>query len=330
MQKRERLERTFAGEVTDRIPVALWRHWPGDDQRAADLAQSTIEFQKTYDWDFVKLTPASSFCLTDYGIQDQWEGNLEGTRKFTKCVVNRSLDWTELRVHDPTRGSLGRQIECLKLIESGLDMQDTPVLQTIFSPLAQAKHLSGEELLIRHLRTNPDRVHTGLNIITETTLRFIDALKRTQIAGIFYAVQHASYDILSEDEYKVFGMPYDHKILDALADRWWFNMLHIHGSSPMFRLLSDYRVQAVNWHDRETEPDLARGKSMITGAVCGGLSAWEHVHQATPAAVRETARAAIQQTNGRRFILSTGCVTMITSPLSNIRAVRQVVENSGV
>ena len=35
---------------------------------------------------------------------------------------------------------------------------------------------------------------------------------------------------------------------------------------------------------------------------------------------------AIDKANGRRLILSTGCVTMITSPLSNIQAARDVVE----
>ncbi len=329
MNKRERLEKTIAGEQTDRIPVALWRHWPGDDQRAADLARSTIEFQKTYDWDFVNVTPASSFCVTDFGVQDIWEGNLEGTRKSTRYPVNRSLDWTELRALDPTRGALGRHMECLRLIEGGLDIQAIPVIQPIFSPLAQAQQLCGTDMLLRYIRTNPDRVHTGLNVITETVLRLIDALRRTSIAGIYYAVQHADYDTMSEEEYKIFGMPYDRKILDALPEKWWFNMLHLHGSAPMFRLVSDYPVQAVNWHDREGEPDLAKGKSQIVGAVCGGLSQWEHVHFGTPSSIRDTAREAITQTNGRRFILSTGGAAMISTPLSNIRAVREVVENGG-
>ena len=48
MQKRERLERAIAGEAVDRVPVALWRHWPGDDQRYTDLARSTIDFQHDY------------------------------------------------------------------------------------------------------------------------------------------------------------------------------------------------------------------------------------------------------------------------------------------
>ncbi|GAB4575046.1 MAG: uroporphyrinogen decarboxylase family protein [Anaerolineae bacterium] len=328
LSKRERLEKTFAGEETDRVPVALWRHWPGDDQRAADLAASTLEFQRRYDWDFVKISPASSFCLTDYGVQDQWTGNLEGTRDYTRRVVNRSLDWTELRVLDPRRGALGRQVEAVRLILEGLP-EDVPAIQTIFSPLAQARNLAGESTLVEHMRTAPERVHTGLNTITESTLRFLDELGRTNLAGIYYAVQMANYSKLTEEEYQTFGRPYDLRILEALSSKWWFNMLHIHGDElPMFDLFCDYPVQAVNWHDRDAGPDLAEGKSRFPGAVSGGLSHWQPVHNGTPAEVRDQARDAMEQTGRRRFILATGCVTMITTPWSNIRAVREAVEQT--
>jgi uroporphyrinogen decarboxylase len=327
MNKRERLEKTIAGEPTDRVPVALWRHFPGDDQRAADLARSTVDFQISYDWDFVKVTPASSFCVTDYGVQDQWEGSLEGTRAYTKRVIDRSLDWTGIRTLDPMRGALGRQQDCLRLICDELG-DDTPVIQTVFSPLSQAQYLAGRETLIRHMRTQPDRVHSGLSILTETTLRFIESLKRLSIAGIFYAVQHASYATLSEDEYRLFGLPYDRKVLEALPPKWWLNVLHLHGDLPMFKFAQELKAQIVNWHDQKSEPTLAQGKALVEGAVCGGLAQWEHVHQGTPNAVREAARSAIHDTNGRRMILSTGCVALITSPLSNLRAVREAVEST--
>lgn len=330
MNKRERLEKTIAGEPTDRVPAALWRHWPGDDQRAADLARSVIDFQRAYDWDIVKVTPASSYCVADFGVCDEWQGNLEGTRTYTRRVIKRSLDWTELRPLDPTRGELGKHLECLRLVSSGLDPEEVPILATIFNPLSQAKKLAGDELLIRHMRTHPDRLHTGLNVITESILRFIEALKRLPLAGIFYAVQHASYDLISEDEYLIFGLPYDRKILDTLPRQWWLNMLHLHGSSPMFRLFADAPVQSINWHSQETEPDLAQGKSLFRGAVSGGLSQWEHLHQGTPAIIRDAARKAITETANRRFILANECVTLITSPLSNLRTVREVVETAKV
>jgi uroporphyrinogen decarboxylase len=325
MNKRERLERTVAGEATDRVPVALWRHWPGDDQRPADLAAAAADFQRKYDWDFVKFTPASSFMIADYGVQDRWVGSLEGTREYTRRAVARTLDWTELRVLDPTKGVFGRQVEALRLLREALG-DDVPIMQTIFSPLAQAKNIAGGDVLIKHMRTAPDRLKTGLNTLTESTLRFIDVIRRSGICGIFYAVQHASYAIMTEEEYRTFGRPYDLRILEALNQDWWFNMLHLHGDVPMFDVFNDYPVQAVNWHDRETDPDLASGKLRTKAAVCGGLGRWDPVHNGTPAEVRNQARDAIERTNGRRFILSTGCVILISTPTSNIRAAREVVD----
>jgi len=328
MNKRERLEKSFAGEATDRLPVALWRHWPGDDQRAADLARSTIEFQQTYNWDFVKVTPAESYSVADYGLQDEWQGNLEGTRTYVKRAVIRSLDWTNLRPLDPTRGSLGRQIETLRLVTDGLRNDDTPIIQTVYSPLTQAAMIAGRDLLIRHIRTQPDRVQTGLNAITETTLRFLDAMKRFPLAGVYYSLGEASYDVLTEEEYRIFGLPYDRKILDSLQDKWWLNVLQLSGAAPMFRLCSQLPVQVINWRDQDTEPDLAQAKLQFNNAVCGGLSRTQHMHYGTPGSIREQIRAATALANNRRLIISTGSALMATTPLSNIRAVQEAVQGT--
>ncbi len=80
MNKRERLEAAISGQGVDRMPVALWRHFPGDDQDPAHLAAATVAFQRRWDFDFVKVTPASSFQIRDWGVQDVWTGNIEGTR----------------------------------------------------------------------------------------------------------------------------------------------------------------------------------------------------------------------------------------------------------
>ncbi len=326
MSKRERLEKTIAGEPTDRVPIALWRHWPGDDQRPADLAEATVAFQRRWDFDFVKVTPSSSYCISDYGVQDKWAGHIEGTREYVRRAVTRSLDWTDLRVLDPSKGALGRQIETLRLLNDTFG-NETPFIMTIFSPLAQAKNIAGRELLIEHMRTSPDRLKTGLNTITESTLRFVEAIRRSGVAGIFYAIQHASLTVMSETEYGTFGRPYDMQILEALPESWWLNMVHLHGAAPMFELTADYPVQALNWHDREAEPDLANGKLKFKGAVSGGIGRWDPMHVGTPVEVRAQARKAIEETGARRLILSTGCVIMTTTPQSNIRAARETVES---
>jgi uroporphyrinogen decarboxylase len=325
MEKRERLEKTIAGESTDRTPVALWRRWPGDDQRAADLARATVEFQNAYDWDFVTVTPASGFCVYDYGVQDQWTGNCDGTRTITRRVIERSLDWTALRVLDPTRGALSRQSECLRLVCDDLG-EEVPVVQMILSPLAQAELVAGKDTLIRHMRTQPDRIHSGLSILTDSTLRFIESLKRLPLAGVFFSIEHASYTALSEDEYRTFGLPYDRKILETLPARWWLNTVHLNGELPMFKFVHELKAQVVTWQDQKSEPTLAQGKTLFDGAVCGGLAQEDQVHLGTPSTIREAVRTAIHDTGGRRLVVSAGGAVAATSPLSNIRAVREAVE----
>ncbi len=328
MNRRERLEKSIAGEATDRIPVALWRHWQGDDQRSADLARSTIEFQQTFDWDFVKVTPAESYAVVDYGLQDEWQGNMDGTRTCIKRAVTRSLDWTNLRPLDPTRGSLGKQLETLHLVTEGLRHSDVPILQTIYSPLTQAAMIGGRSLLIRHIRTNPDRIQTGLNAITESTLRFIDAIKKYPVAGIFYSQQEATYDVMTEEEYRLFGLPYDRKILEALQDKWWFNVLQLQGDAPMFKVCAQLPIQVINWRDQDTEPDISQGKLQFNYAVSGGLSSTQHMQYGTPTSIREQIRQTVTQANNRRLILSTGSALMATTPLSNIRAVQDALQGT--
>lgn len=330
MKKRERIERAIAGEQTDRLPVALWRHWPGDDQRAADLAQAILAFQKKHDWDFINVLPSNTFLVVDYGIQDQWNDGPEGTRECSRFIINRSLDWTDLRALDPHRGAISKHLECLELIQNGLKDDETPIIQTIFNPLAQAQMIAGDKLLLRHMRTNPDRVHTGLNTLTESTLRFINSLKRMDVDGIFYVTPHADYDKMSLEEYQTFGLPYDHKILDSLPARWWFNVVNLGSEAPMFKLVDHFNVQAVSWQTQHADPDLSKGKSLVRGAVMGGLSQTHHLHKGTPTSIREATREAIHQTNGRRLILAAGAPIYISTPLSNIDAARDAVNAAGV
>ena len=97
---KERIQACLSGEIIDRPPVALWRHFPVDDQNPKLLADAVLHFQRTYDFDLVKVTPASSFCAKDWGVEDQWTGETEGTRVYTKHVIHNPSDWENLPILD--------------------------------------------------------------------------------------------------------------------------------------------------------------------------------------------------------------------------------------
>jgi len=205
-----------------------------------------------------------------------------------------------------------------------------PILATVFSPLAQAKSLAGSERLLVHMRLFPEALQAGLTTIAETTRRFVQAAIEAGIDGIFYAVQHAQASLLSVEEYRAFGQPFDRRVVEA-AGTLWCNLLHVHGEAiyfpPLFGFFAEDSFPVLNWHDRETAPSLAEARPIAPRLTfCGGISR-RTLTFGDAEAVRREAEEALRQTGGRRFLLGTGCVVPIIAPHGNLRAARESVSS---
>jgi uroporphyrinogen decarboxylase len=323
MTKRDRLAAAIRGEEIDRPLVALWRHFPTDDIDPQQLALSAVAFQTQYDWDFIKLTPASNYSVDGWGTRAAYHGSPEGVSDYIARAVTNPQDWLHLEPLDPHSGALGQQLSAIRATRE-LAGPDIPIIETIFSPLAQAKNLVGGNLDLIHLRQHRNEFLEGLEIIAETTVRFVRVALAAGADGIFYAMQRASAEYLSEIEYNQVGRPHDLRILEAAQDAS-FNLIHLHGTHTYFDLVTDYPAHALNWHDRETGPSLAEGARRFPGLVVGGLSQRDMV-EGTPASISELARAAIDSLGGQPLCLSTGCVMQTVTPWGNIRALRAAVD----
>jgi uroporphyrinogen decarboxylase len=320
---RERLEKCIAGETVSQPPVALWRHFPVDDQSPDRLAAAITNYQKTFDFDLIKITPASSYCLRDWGLNDTWSGNPEGTRVYSTPIIQQPEDWNHLKVLDPKRGFLGNQLKTLGSIIREFSL-NTPILQTIFNPMAQAKNLAGQPGLLSMMRDSPQALHEGLKIITESTIRFIEEASSLGLDGIFLAVQHAQSSLLTENQFDEFCSSYDLELLKA-ASSLWVNMVHIHGEEIHFDRVARYPAQVLNWHDKHTPPNLLDARKTFDRVICGGLRRVESLVLGTPETIQSEAFEAIHDSEGKKFILGTGCVVPITAPFGNIVAVRNSV-----
>lgn len=320
MNHRERIRAALRGEPTDRVPVALWRHFPNDDLRAETLAARVVEFQIKFDFDFVKVTPASSFPAEMYGATFRDAQNREGTRAYISRPVNAIADWDKIVPLDAANPVFVRELAALKIIRGKLGA-DVPILQTIFSPLNTAHNLAGERLFA-DLRAQPATLHRVLAALTETTSRFALESMRAGADSIFFATQMATRKYFNEAEFHEFGEKYDLQVLNAIRGaKPDFILLHIHGVDIFFDQLTKYPVDALNWHDRRTAPSLKGARGKFKGALVGGINELDTLTGKSREAVNAQARDAISQTNGRGFVLSTGCVILVDTPEENIRAV---------
>lgn len=320
MNHRERIHAALRGEPTDRVPVALWRHFPNDDLQAETHAARVVEFQNKFDFDFVKVTPAGGYPAEMYGAQLENKGNREGTRAHIKRPVNDLADWDKIAPLDESNFVFARESAMLKLTRQRLG-SDVHILQTIFSPLYSAGNLAGERML-SDLRAHPDVLHRALKAITETTARFALASLRAGADAIFFATQMATRSVVNADEFGEFGERYDLQVLEAIrAAKPDFILLHIHGLDIYFDRLAKWNVDILNWHDRRTAPSLKDARAQTNKVLLGGINEWDTLSKGTPTQIIDEARGAVALTDGRGFILGAGCVIPIDTPEENVRAV---------
>ena len=321
MTRRERIQAALKREPVDRIPYAVWRHFPAVDRSAAGLAQATLRFHERYGSDFLKITPAGGYAVEAWGCVEGDEVRPDGHRACARCAVREAADWKTIRPLDPeTAPGYAEQIETIVRLGFDRRIADAPVVPTLFSPLSLARKLSGDRLAT-DLREHPALVAGALEAITETLIRFAERALTEGLAGIFYSIQAASRTFHTEEEYARFGEPYDRRFLDSIASRSTLTIIHCHGEELMFDRLARLPGHAWNWDDRATPPSLAQAAAVVPGAVIGGLHQWRTLRDGTPDAAVAEAKDAVAQTNGRGLIVGPGCVLPMNTPDANVAAV---------
>jgi uroporphyrinogen decarboxylase len=321
MSRRERLQAAIARQPVDRVPYAVWRHFPAVDRSPAGLAQATLRFHEHYGSDFLKITPRGGYGVEAWGCVESDEVLPTGHRACASCAVKTGDDWEHIRALDPAVAP-GWVEELETIIRLGFDRRigDAPVLPTLFSPLSLARKLSGDRLA-QDLRERPDAVAGALEAITETLIRFADLALREGVSGIFYSIQTASRSVLGEEQYAEFGEPYDRRVLEAIHPRSFLTVIHCHGDGLMFERLARLPGHVWNWDDRAAGPPLAEGRARVPGAVCGGLDQVRTLRGGTPEAAAAEAREAVAHTGGTGVIVAPGCVLMAGTPDGTVAAV---------
>ena len=329
MTKVERVQAALRGEPVDRVPVSAWGHNYLKEWSAEELAQAMADFQRRYDWDFMKINPRASYHVEDWGVRWEPSGKPHVGPAFVDSPIKSSRDWRKIEPLDPEKGVLGQHLRALELIRDELAGQ-VPFIQTVFSPLSIAKYLVGkrEDVIRAHMREDRDQLSYALSVIARTFADFSMRCIERGASGIFFATTGwASSDALDEDDYVRFGKRFDLEVLDAVRDVGWFHVLHNCGAHIFFELLSFYPVQAINWSVTSSgNPSLKDALDLTDKALMGGIDEKTTLRTGTPDQVAKEARDALRQTRGIRFLLTPGCSIPTDTPEPNLRALRAAVE----
>ena len=337
MTQRRRLAAAIAGQPVDRLPVALWRHFYVQETSRAGLVEAMVRWQKTYDWDFLKINPRASYHVEDWGNRYDFSGREHVPPALVRACVHAAEDFRHLDRLDPAPSCAagGRPAPVLSdHLAAVADLRaalgpDVPMLMTVFTPMAVAAELAGgPQALAGLIAQDPAMVHVGLRAITDTFADFAARAVAAGADGIFLATTHtATLANFTAGQYREFGRPYDLEVLAAVRAAP-FNLLHVCKGRAMVRELADYPAAMINWDTADpTNPGLAEMAARAPGkALVGGLDRRLFTQPGGREALREQAVAqATRDAAGRPFVLAATCTIDTTADPEAVRAVREFV-----
>lgn len=314
--KQDRFKAILSGEKADRPIVSGWRHFIDQEQTADDLAKATISFTNRYDWDFVKINPRATYLAEAWGNQYDFNDYDNVFPRQVTTVVPTAANLWELEVKKAEEApSLKEHLDAVKQIRQGLP--DTPLIQTIFSPLTVLLFIVGRSAYvtktvfgIEHpvtldslFKEHRAAAHHALHVISLTLVDYVQKLEKAGADGLFYAVTGTAHPaLLDEGMFDELSRPYDSIVLESA--RYGKNILHTCGAYAQPEKFNDYVIDGISW-DTVAEGNAgleANVKATKVGGVDHGLFARNDIAQ-----IKQQAKNALSYMKDKPFILAPNC-----------------------
>lgn len=286
MTPKERVNLVLAGKKPDRVPFTFWHHFGDANLPGLKHAASTLEFQRKYHLDIVKV-------MSDYTYP-----------------AGAGPQWYQLK---ETSSPFPEQLVALELIRDGLNGQKH-FLETLFNPWKVAENLSSKEAVLQLMRDKPQSLLDALEAIAKSEASHARAALERGASGVFLSIANAQQGHLTPAEYKKFSEPFDRIVLTAANDAP-LNTLHLHGDKVYLdHFWKGWPARIINYDAFGTKVSLATARKNFTGGLMGGL---DHPTVATssPAEITAAKRAAA---GVPKWICAPGCSVPDDSTHTNL------------
>lgn len=329
-----RFEQHLSGKLADRPIVSGWHHFLDKEQSAADLAEATINFAHQYDWDWIKINPRATYLAEAFGNTYDFHDYRWVFPRQRHAVIQKPADVWSIEEVDVTESApLQEQLEAVQLIREGLP--ETPIIQTVFSPLTILMFLTGNSSYINQtmygseapvdfkqlLEAERSGVHRALHVIAITIANYVKELEKIGIDGLFYAVTGTAHPkLFDEATFNEFSRPYDSIVLHAMKKGK--RILHTCGAYAQPERFDDYPVEGISW-DTEAAGnpglDIPLKKTKVAGVD-------HHLFEGNDdTLIEQQAKKAIDIMENQAFLLVPNCAVSVKATEASLNTLRRSV-----
>ena len=264
--------------------------------------------------------------------------NDTGYAPVGKVMIRQPKDWARLEstpLSDPLYQS---HLEGLKRIVDAIG-REVLVMTTAFNPFHEAvvilraslqgsaDEMNAREVLMQHLRQEPEPVLKALQIIATDHARFFrTCITEAGANGIYFSAQGGERDLMSDDEHARWFKPADLVVLQALQPVAEFVVGHFCGRGIKLNRFVDYPVQLANWAAHADNLTLTEGKALLGGvSILGGLNERGPLVYGPREALKQEVEAALSEMGTRGFMLGAGCTVPGDTDIQNLVYARSLL-----
>ena len=303
MNKRDRvLSLLDASQPQTTIPAAFFMHFGKAYRQGQAAVDKHLEYFRYTGMDFVKIQYEHAFPH--------------------RPEIQRPEDWAKMPLYkeDFYEAPLGVVEGLVKAAK-----HEALVLITLYSPFMSAGHTTSDRMITEHIKTDPEQVKRGMEIITESLMTFVKACIRLGVDGFYASTQGGeAHRFADKTLFETCVKPYDLILMEEIDRACPFNILHVcdyHGGYDDLTPFLDYPGDAVNC-------SLELGDACITGKEAarmfgrpwmGGMERKGVIATGTQDEV-EQAVADVLRDAPDRFILGADCTVPGDTSWDNLRA----------
>lgn len=324
MNSRERVLAVFAGEEPDMVPVVpvLDGYYapqlvgrPNDEcfLDGACMSAALKSALERYGYDGALAEMGLGADPNVLGCRLEVEGH--DVPLVVDTIIDEPADIEKIAVPDPWAD--GKLDPVKQLVEAVGDR--AVVLGSVRSPFEYAATVRGLFEFMTDFYRDPGFVQELIAAVLPATAAVGKGLVEAGVDALVLKDSFASSSMISPEHYREFAFPAEVEAIGQLKDAAPV-ILHVcRNSMPILAEMATTGAAAL---ELDSPVDLGEARSLAGDDIVlkGNIDAVEVVEKGTAVDVDAAVRAAIEATEGGRFILSTGDSIPISAPGDNIKA----------
>ena len=337
MDSKARLAAYLAGETVDRRPnltivgSTVCRFADGGAgmdvatycKDYAKMADAATKAAREYRLDFIQIASDLLREAEGYGTTINWFADkLPSAKKYALDDISEVENLHTLKARE-----IPRLFDLVKAAELALQAGDVDPMVLAVGPMTVAGNVRGVQDFLVDIFDEPELCAKLLDVVTGTTLDFIDCLADVGVKYAYVADPVAS--LVSPNVYKNMAFPQHKRIFEHMARRGIIGRLHVCGNTAgILPYTSKCGARVV---DVDHVVDFAKALD-IAGDNCllnGNIDPASDVYTCDAAHTKAAMLAVAESANGRRAMFMPGCELPTNTATENILAIADALDEIG-